>query len=67
MEKLDAREHEVLEVLRRRGGPIWGGELLSITSSTSLVLKSLQDKGYIKTEGDHVWMTSPTLQPWRAP
>ena len=42
-----ARQLEVLEVLRRRGGDMWLSELLQSTHASSSMLKTLEQNGYI--------------------
>jgi primosomal protein N' (replication factor Y) len=44
---LTARQREVLEVLRRRGGDLWVSELLQICNTSSSTLKALEQKGCI--------------------
>ena len=47
---LTARQKEIVEVLRRRGGEIWQSELLQLCSTSTSTLKALADKGYIVIE-----------------
>ncbi|MFN6153758.1 primosomal protein N' [Anabaena sp. AL09] len=47
---LTARQKEIVEVLRRRGGEIWQSELLQLCSTSTSTLKALVDKGYIVIE-----------------
>ncbi len=44
---LTARQQQILEVLRRRGGELWYGELLEICRASPSTLKALEQKGYI--------------------
>lgn len=43
------RQQEVLGVLRQRGGELWLSELLQICSTSSSVIKALEQKGYVVT------------------
>lgn len=47
---LTNRQREIIEMLRRRGGEMWQGELLQACSASSGILKNLADKGYIVIE-----------------
>ncbi|MBE9207444.1 primosomal protein N', partial [Nostoc sp. LEGE 06077] len=60
---LTARQREIIEVLRRRGGELWHSELLQICSASSSILKTLAQKGYIVIEEREVLRAeqSPTL------
>lgn len=42
-----ARQREVLDVLRRRGGDLWLNELLQICHINSSIVRTLAQKGYI--------------------
>lgn len=44
---LSSRQHEVLEVLKRRGGEMWLQDLLQTCQTSSTVLKTLQTKGCV--------------------
>lgn len=44
---LSARQQEVLEVLRRRGGDMWLQELLQVCSASSSIVKTLAQKGCV--------------------
>ncbi|MBD2464999.1 primosomal protein N' [Oscillatoria sp. FACHB-1407] len=44
---LSPRQHEVLEVLKRRGGEMWLQDLLQTCQTSSAVLKGLQQKGCV--------------------
>ncbi|QIR38591.1 primosomal protein N' [Tolypothrix sp. PCC 7910] len=54
---LTARQREIVEVLRKRGGELWQNELLQICHSTSSILKTLANKGYITIEEREVLRT----------
>jgi primosomal protein N' (replication factor Y) (superfamily II helicase) len=45
-----ARQNEILEALRRKGGELWQTELLQICNASSSILKTLEQKGYIVIE-----------------
>jgi primosomal protein N' (replication factor Y) (superfamily II helicase) len=47
---ITARQREILEVLRRRGGEMWLAELLQVSGAAASTLKILSDKGYIVIE-----------------
>jgi primosomal protein N' (replication factor Y) len=44
---LTARQQEVLEILRRRGGELWLSELLQICNTSSSTVRKLADKGCV--------------------
>ena len=54
---LTARQREILEVLRRRGGDIWLTELLQICSTSSGTIKTLEQKGYVLIQEREVLRT----------
>ncbi|AFY57912.1 replication restart DNA helicase PriA [Rivularia sp. PCC 7116] len=54
---LTARQTEILEVLRRRGGEMWQTELLQACSTSSSVIKTLEKKGYVVVEEKEILRT----------
>ena len=61
---LTARQQEILDVLKRRGGDLWLTELLQICHTSSSTLKTLQTKGCIVIQSREVLRTEvgPKLQ-----
>lgn len=51
---LSARQQEVIEVLRRRGGDLWLQELLQVCHVSSSVIKSLEQKGCVVLQSREV-------------
>ncbi|MBW4634779.1 MAG: primosomal protein N' [Iphinoe sp. HA4291-MV1] len=60
---LTIRQREVLEVLRRRGGELWQSELLQICHTSTSILKTLEQKGYIVIQEREVLRTPPVFPP----
>ena len=60
-EDLTARQQEVLDVLRRRGGDMWLAELLLVCNTSSSTLKTLEQKGYVAIEQREVLRTESGL------
>jgi primosomal protein N' (replication factor Y) (superfamily II helicase) len=60
---LTTRQREVLEVLRRRGGELWQTELLQICKTSTSILKTLEQKGYIVIQEREVLRTPPVFPP----
>ncbi|MBV6626327.1 MAG: primosomal protein N' [Rivularia sp. (in: Bacteria)] len=54
---LTARQTEILEVLRRRGGEMWQTELLQACSTSSSVIKTLEKKSYVVVEEKEILRT----------
>jgi primosomal protein N' (replication factor Y) (superfamily II helicase) len=54
---LSARQQEILDVLRRRGGDLWLQELLQICHTSSSTLKTLEQKGCIVIQAREVLRT----------
>lgn len=48
--ELTARQREVLEMLRRRGGQLWLTELLQLCSTTASTVSALEKKGCVVTQ-----------------
>ncbi|MGB3616281.1 MAG: primosomal protein N' [Elainellaceae cyanobacterium] len=53
-EDLTARQQEVLEVLRRRGGDLWLQELLQVCGTSSSTVKALERKGCVTIQAREV-------------
>jgi primosomal protein N' (replication factor Y) len=51
---LTTRQTEILEILRRRGGEMWLTELLQACSTSSSVIKTIENKGYVVVEEKEV-------------
>ncbi|MGK7932952.1 MAG: primosomal protein N' [Microcystaceae cyanobacterium] len=47
---LTNRQREVLEILRREGGELWLNDLLRLGHTSSSLVETLQDKGYVILE-----------------
>jgi primosomal protein N' (replication factor Y) len=60
---LTTRQREVLEVLRRRGGELWQTELLQTCNTSTSILKTLEQKGYIVIQDREVLRTPPVFPP----
>lgn len=60
---LTTRQREVLEVLRRRGGELWQTELLQICNTSTSILKTLEQKGYIVIQDREVLRTPSVFPP----
>ncbi|KAB8316443.1 primosomal protein N' [Tolypothrix campylonemoides VB511288] len=60
---LTTRQREVLEVLRRRGGELWQTELLQTCNTSTSILKTLEQKGYIVIQEREVLRTPPVFPP----
>ncbi|ARV60360.1 primosomal protein N' [Nostocales cyanobacterium HT-58-2] len=60
---LTSRQREVVEVLRKRGGELWQSELLQICSTSTSILKTLEQKGYITIQEREVLRTPPVFPP----
>jgi len=54
---LTARQREILEVLRRRGGDMWLSELLQTCHASSTTLQAIAQKGYILIQEREVLRT----------
>jgi len=54
---LTARQTEILEVLRRRGGEMWLTELLQTCSAGSSTIKAIEKKAYVVVEEKEVLRT----------
>lgn len=48
------RQQEILDVLRRRGGDLWLQELLQLCQTSSSVVKTLEQKGYVTVHSREV-------------
>ncbi|MEM6754168.1 MAG: DEAD/DEAH box helicase family protein, partial [Cyanobacteria bacterium P01_C01_bin.38] len=57
---LTTRQTEILEVLRRRGGEMWLTELLQTCSTSSSVIKAIENKGYVVVEEKEILRTDKT-------
>jgi primosomal protein N' (replication factor Y) (superfamily II helicase) len=44
------RQREVLDTLRNKGGELWLGELVELAKTSSSVINSLADRGYVNIE-----------------
>ncbi|WP_026082513.1 primosomal protein N' [Mastigocladopsis repens] len=60
---LTSRQREVLEVLRRRGGELWQSELLQVCNTSTSMLKTLEQKGYVVIQEREVMRTPPVFLP----
>jgi primosomal protein N' (replication factor Y) len=57
---LTARQREVLELLRRRGGELWQTELLQMSNASASILKTLEQKGYVVIQEREILRTATT-------
>ncbi len=58
--ELTARQREVLEILRRRGGELWLTELLQLSSTTSSTVSALEKKGCVVIQQQEKLRLAPT-------
>ncbi len=47
LDDLTARQQEILQILKNRGGELWLKELIQLCRTTSVTIKKLEIKGYI--------------------
>ncbi|MGB5632592.1 MAG: DEAD/DEAH box helicase, partial [Waterburya sp.] len=47
LDDLTTRQHEILQILKNRGGELWLKELIQLCSTTSATIKKLETKGYV--------------------
>ena len=47
LEDLTARQQEILQILKNRGGELWLKDLIQLCRTTSATIKKLETKGYI--------------------
>ncbi len=47
LDDLTARQQEILQVLKNRGGELWLQELIQLCGTTSATVKKLETKGYV--------------------